>query len=203
VDTEYQMLTLPEKVRRKKQSYIFIRSRLARRNLRKQATLFFGELREFIAARGISDCGPAFMRYLALENGGEMDVEFGFFTDRVHPGGGPVRAGILPSGSFMSTRWTGPFERLGEVNAMLSGWGDHNAIDWDLAETPNGVAYGCRMEIYHVTSRDVRSSDEFQTEIAMMLRPAAETHVVPGVVQLGLGKAPSFSHLPMGNWRNE
>ena len=197
------MLTLPEKVRRKKQPYIFIRSRVARRNLRKQATLFYGELRDFIIAAGVTDCGAPIMRYNTFDNDGEMDVEFGFLTERVHAGAGPVRAGIMPSGSFMSTRWTGPFDRLGEVNAMLSGWGDHNAIDWDLAETPDGVVYGCRVEIYHITSREVSDPSQFQTEIAMMLRPSAEINVVPSLVQLGLGKAPSFSHLPMGNWRNE
>ena len=193
------MLTLPAKVRRKKQPYLYIRSRLSRRNLRKQAVLFYGELRDFIASRGITDAGPGFMRYLAVGRGGELDMEFGYFTDRLHSGGGPVRASMLPSGTFMSMEWTGPFEKLRDVNAMLNGWADHNGVEWDTAETTDGVGYGCRIEIYHVTQRHVSNPQQFRTEVAIMVRPVAEHPAIDDPAQLGEGSASSFSHLPMGN----
>ena len=197
------MLTLPAKVRRKKQPYLFIKTRVSRRSLVKQATVYFGELREFIAARGIGGVGPAFMRYIAVEQNGELDVEFGYFTDRVHQGGGPVRAGILPSGTFMSTQWTGPFENVHDVNAMLNGWADHNSVAWDAAETPDGTRFGCRIEIFHVTPRHVSDPRQFRTEIAIMVRPASDGQSLSETVQPGLGSAASFSHLPIDNWRNE
>jgi effector-binding domain-containing protein len=193
------MLTLPAKVRRKKQPYLYIRSRLSRRNLRKQAVLFYGELRDFIASRGITDVGPGFMRYMAVDRNGGLDMEFGYFTDRLHAGGGPVRAGMLPSGTFMSMEWTGPFEKLRDVNAMLNGWAEHNAIEWDSVETTDGVAYGCRIEIYHVTPRHVSNPEEFRTEVAIMVRPVSEHPAIDAPAQLGAGSASSFSHLPIGN----
>lgn len=193
------MLTLPAKVRRKKQPYLYIRSRLSRRNLAKQAILFYGELRDFIAARGITGVGPGFMRYMAVDRNGGLDMEFGYFTDRLHSGGGPVRAGMLPSGTFMSMEWTGPFEKLREVNAMLNGWADHNGVEWDTVETKDGVGYGCRIEIYHVTQRHVSNPEQFRTEVAIMVRPVAEHPAVDDPAQLGAGSASSFSHLPMGN----
>ncbi|UVC06695.1 hypothetical protein IHQ71_15665 [Rhizobium sp. TH2] len=193
------MLTLPAKVRRKKQPYLYIRSRLSRRNLAKQAILFYGELRDFVAARGITGVGPGFMRYMAVDRDGGLDMEFGYFTDRLHTGGGPVRASMLPSGTFMSMEWTGPFEKLREVNAMLNGWAHHNGVEWDTVETPDGVGYGCRIEIYHATQRHVPSPEQFRTEVAIMVRSVAEQHATDEPAQFGAGSASSFSHLPMDN----
>lgn len=197
------MLTLPAKVRRKKQPYLYIRSRLSRRNLAKQAILFYGELRDFVAARGITGVGPGFMRYMAVDHDGGLDMEFGYFTDRLHSGGGPVRSSMLPSGTFMSMQWNGPFEKLRDVNAMLKGWADHNGVEWDMVETPDGVGYGCRIEIYHVTPRHVANPEQYRTEVAIMVRPVAESPAVGEPAQLGAGSASSFSHLPMDSWRNE
>lgn len=197
------MLTLPAKVRRKKQPYLYIRSRLPRRNLRKQAVLFYGELRDFIAARGIVGTGPGFMRYISVQQDGELDIEFGYFTDRLHTGGGPVRAGTLPSGTFMSTQWTGPFEKVPDVNAMLNGWADHNGVEWEATQTSGSTSYACRIEIYHVTPRHVSDPEQFRTEIAIMVRSATEANVASEIDQPGLGNAPSFSHLAIANWRND
>ena len=127
------MLTLPAKLRRKKQPYLSIRSQLARRNLRRQAVLFFSELRDFMTARGVEDAGPGFMRYLSVDRNGELDMEFGYLTPRIHPGGGPVRSGVLPSGMFMTAEWTGPYEKLPEVNAMLPGWAQHAGIELEAS----------------------------------------------------------------------
>jgi hypothetical protein len=167
------MLTLPAKLRRKKQPYLSIRSQLTRRNLRRQAILFFSELREFMTARGIEDSGPGFMRYLSIDNG-ELDMEFGYLTPRVYAGGGPVRSGMLPTGMFMTAEWTGPFEKLPEVNAMLPGWAQHSGVELDVTETETGIIYGCRLEIYHVTPRHTENPEDFRTEIAVMTRSSID-----------------------------
>jgi effector-binding domain-containing protein len=197
------MLTLPAKLRRKKQPYLSIRSQLGRRNLRRQAVLFFSELRDFMAVKGIDDIGPGFMRYLSIAKTGELDMEFGYLTARAYPGGGPVRSGILPSGTFMTAEWIGPYEKLGEVNAMLRGWAHHSGIELDITETNEATAYGCRMEIYHVSPKHTDDPAHFRTEIAVMTRANGEAGGADRPTQPGEESAPSFSHLPIGNWRNE
>lgn len=196
------MLTLPAKLRRKKQPYLSIRSQLVRRNLRRQAVLFFSELREFMAARGVEDAGPGFMRYLSIGRNGELDMEFGYLTTRVHAGGGPVRSGILPAGTFMMAEWTGPHEKLAEVNAMLPAWARHSGIEIDATETEAGISYGCRLEVYHVSPRHTEDDARFRTEIAILTRSASEAGG-ERPAQPGEDSASSFSHLPIGNWRNE
>jgi effector-binding domain-containing protein len=168
------MLTLPAKTRRKKQPFISMRSQMTRRNLARQAILFFSELRDFIAARAIDDAGPGFMRYLSTSRDGELDMEVGYLTGRLHPGGGPIRSGILPSGTYLGAEWVGPFEKLPEINAMLPGWAAHTGIELDIEETDERTAYGCRLEIYHVTPKHTLDAAKFRTEILVLTRPAVE-----------------------------
>lgn len=169
------MFTLPAKVRRKKHAFISIRSQLARRNLLRQSLLFYSELRDFIATRAIDDAGPGFMRYLSIGRDGELDIEFGYMTGRLHPCGGPVRSGMLPSGTFVSAEWTGAYEKLPEVNAMLPGWARHSGVDLDITETDDATYYGCRAEIYHMTPLRTQDPSQYRTEIILLTRPSSDS----------------------------
>ena len=168
------MLSLPAKNRRKKQPYLAIRSRLFSRQIAKQAQLFLPEVRNFMEQQGLPATGPSFLRYNTISPTGEMDIEFGHFTDKLYAGGGPVRAGILPSGSFMSVTWTGHFNKLSDVHAMLMGWAKIKGVDWDCASTEAGVFFGCRIDIFHKSMRNEPNPERWQTEVAAMLRRAPE-----------------------------
>lgn len=164
------MLSLPVKNRRKKQSYLAIRSRLVRRQLPKQATLFLPEVRNFMEEQSIPYIGPSFFRYNTISASGEMDIEFGHFTDKLYSGSGPVRAGILPAGSFMSVTWTGPYNKLSDVDAMLMGWASIKGVEWDCAATEAGVFFGCRIDIFHKALPEEPDPDKWETEVAVMLK---------------------------------
>jgi effector-binding domain-containing protein len=163
------MLTLPAKTRRKKQPYLSIRSQLPRRNLERQAKLFFMELREFIKTSAIDDMGPGFLRYLTIGADGQLDMEFGYFTNRLHPGGGPFRSGVLPAGLYMTAEWTGPYERLPDIHAMLPGWAAENGVNWQMRQADGETSYGCRLEIFHQSPRHVEDPAQYRTEIAILL----------------------------------
>jgi effector-binding domain-containing protein len=166
------MLTLPVRNRRKKQPYLAIRSRLLERQIRKQGMLFLPEVRNFMIAHGIDANGPAFLRYQTIESSGEMDIEFGVFTDKLYSGSGPVRAGILPAGAYVSVTWFGAYEGLPDVNAMLMGWGEQKRLEWDMATTEAGLFFGCRMSILHKTPRVGAEEAQFETEVAIRLKDA-------------------------------
>lgn len=164
------MLTLPVRNRRKKQPYLAIRSRLLERQIRKQGTLFLPEVRNFMVARGIDAGGPAFLRYQTIDASGEMDIEFGVFTDKLYSGNGPVRSGILPAGAYISVTWHGPYEGLPDANAMLMGWGQQKQLQWDMAATEAGLFFGCRISIFHRTPRIEPDETQFETEVAIKLK---------------------------------
>jgi hypothetical protein len=170
------MLTLPVKNRRKKQPYLAIRSRLFAKQIPKQAQLFLPELRSFMKERGIKNVGPSFLRYNTIDAAGEMDVEFGFFTDKLYAGSGPIRAGILPGGSFMSVTWSGPYNKMTDVDAMLIGWGNIKGVPWDCVATEAGLFYGCRIEIHHASMLEDVTSGNWVTEAAIMVKAQSGEH---------------------------
>jgi hypothetical protein len=170
------MLTLPVKSRRKKQPYLAIRSRLIKRQIPRQAQLFLPEIRKFMEENGITDFGPSFLRYNVIGPNGDMDIEFGHFTDKLHSGSGPIRAGILPGGSFVSVTWKGHYNKLTDVNAMLMGWGKMKGVAWDCAATEAGLFFGCRIDIFHTSMRNEPNPEKWLTEIAVMLKIATDAH---------------------------
>ena len=166
------MLTLPTKIRRKKQPYLAIRSHLSRRQIEKQALLFMSEVRAYMEGQGIEDFGPAFIRFNAFDENGEGDMEFGFFTERQYSAPYPMRSGSLPGGTFTSTIWRGDYERLIEVNTMLLGWGCMTNVQWECAKIDSAGFNGCRLAIFHTTSRTEPDPKDWVTEMAILQKAA-------------------------------
>jgi effector-binding domain-containing protein len=164
------MLTLPVKQRRRKQPYLAIRSRLTARQLPKQAQHFIPEVRKFMRERGIEDIGPSFFRYSMVSGSKEMEIEFGHFTDKVYPGAGPIRSGVLPGGSFMSVTWTGHYSHLTDVHAMLLGWGHMKDVEWDVETIEDRQYFGCRIDVFHKSMRNEPNPDNWVTELAVQLK---------------------------------
>jgi hypothetical protein len=104
---------------------------------------------------------------------------------------------------FMTAEWTGPYEKLREINAMLPGWAQYSGVELDVTETEEGTVFGCRLEIYHVTPKHTDDPESFRTEIAIMTRANAEAGGTERSAQPGEDNALSFSHLPIDSWRNE
>ena len=161
------MMTLPAKTRRKKQPYVAIRSRLFRRQIEKQALLFLSEVRGYLEKQAIV-VGAPFLRFAPFDANGEGDMEFGFFTERQYGVPTPMRSGVLPGGSYMSAIWRGGYERLYDVNMMLLGWGKMTDTQWETAVLEQGGLQGCRLAIFHQTSRHMPDPQDWLTELAFL-----------------------------------
>ncbi len=168
------MLSLPVISRRKKQPYLAIRSNLGMRQLKKQGPLFLSEVSAFMKARGIESEGPAFFRYNSMDDDGQMEMEFGFFTSKSYPGAGPVRSGILPSGRFATSTWHGPYDKLRDVTAMVIGWAKETGVAWDVEKTEKGEIFACRLEVYEIGPADISDSSQWQTDVAIKVADPAE-----------------------------
>ena len=167
------MLTLPTKIRRKKQPYIAIRSRLSRRQLERQAIVFLTELRSYMVTNAFDVIGPAYFRFNAFEDNGEADMEFGFFTDKQYTVPYPMRSGLLPGGTFTTVTWQGEYSRLDDVNLVLLGWGAINKIAWEDAKIDGAGFEGCRLAIFHKTPRIEPNAENLLTELAILHKTAA------------------------------
>ncbi|MBL0374389.1 hypothetical protein JJB09_20455 [Rhizobium sp. KVB221] len=168
------MLTLPEKVRRKKQPYLAIRARLLQRQISKQARLYYPELRQYMQAQGIAETGHSFLRYNLVSQSSELELEFGYFTDKLHPGGGPMRGGMMPGGTFTSVTWRGDYSGLRDAHAMLTGWGSITGAEWDATHTDAGIQYGCRLAVFKKSMLEGLPPEDWITEIAVLHKSASE-----------------------------
>lgn len=161
------MLTLPETARRKKQPYLAIRSSLTMRQIKKQGPLFLSEVRAFMEQKGYDDRGPAFFRYDQIDEGGQLEMEFGYFTGKHHAGAGPVRSGILPSGRYITVVWQGTYDRLADVTAMLVGWAKETGVSWDVERQGTNEIFAGRLEIYHDDLMSQPDPAKWRTEVAI------------------------------------
>lgn len=165
------MMTLPAKIRRKKQPYVAIRSRLSRRQIEKQALLFMSEVRGHLEANGV-EVGSPFLRFSPFIEG-EGEMEFGFFTERQHQVPAPMRSGVLPGGTYTSATWRGDYGRLADVNTLLLGWGKMTSTHWESAVLDKGGLQGCRLAIFHKTSRHAPDPQDWLTELAFLHKSSA------------------------------
>jgi hypothetical protein len=143
------MLTLPERVRFKKQPYLSLRSRLNARQLMTQAQVFLAEVRSELQSQQVTDYGRAFFRFNLFAPNGEMEIEFGYFTPRLLPAKTPFRSAYMPGGLFMSVQWSGPYDRLREVHSMLRGWMGVMGCPPEQNPGADGMAYACCLNIFH------------------------------------------------------
>ena len=76
--------------------------------------------------------------------------------------------GELPAGTYASLLYTGHYDNLMEVNAVLIGWAAHKGIVWDSTETAEGEAFAARVETYF--DPPVGDPNTWRTEVAIRVR---------------------------------
>ena len=86
---------------------------------------------------------------------------------------------------------------------LFRSWAQHTGVELDMTVTGDTTVFGCRLEIYHISPRHTEDSSNFRTEITILTRSGSEAGLAERQSQPGEDSAPSFSHLPIGNWRNE
>jgi hypothetical protein len=167
------MLTLPERVRFKKQPYISLRSRLNPRQLMTQAQVFLGEVRAELRSQQVADYGLGFFRYNLFAPNGEMEVEFGYFTPRLLTTKTPFRAAYMPGGHFMSVNWHGHYDRVREVHFMLRGWMSVMGCPPDQTRSADGIAFACCLNIFHRSMAHDPDPATWITQVAYALPPGS------------------------------
>jgi len=163
------MLTLPTIVERKPQFYVAVKDRVALSEMKPVVDRAFGTLFGWLGRKSIQPAGAAFFRYNVIDMAGRLEIEFSVpVTERVE-GEGDIIAGTLPAGRYGQVTWTGPYEALFDVNAVLIGWAREKGIRWDMAETPEGDRFAARFEIYENDPSTVESPTDLITTVAIKI----------------------------------
>jgi effector-binding domain-containing protein len=141
------MLSLPCIVERPATPYVA---------LRKDVTLPFddeipailAQLSAYLAQRGLEAVGPVFFKHNVVDMP-HLQMEFG--VPLAHPveAGGEFTSGMLPAGRHAEITYTGPYDDLITVNAVLIGWSKHAGLVFDSRRQPDGEWFAHRSEILH------------------------------------------------------
>ncbi len=80
----------------------------------------YGEVFEYLGARGVAPAGPPFARFTMEPDA--FEVEAGAPVRQPLPAHGHVVPGTLPAGPVAVTTHIGPYDTLGQALDVLQGW---------------------------------------------------------------------------------
>ena len=143
------MLSLPKVLPQPVRAYMAITETIAMADFDLKASTLLAEVYGWLAARGIAAAGPAFLRHNFIGPDCDLEIAFGVVVAAPVPGDGRVMSGALPAGDYGVVRFTGDYDQLFEVNAVLVGWAKERGVVWDVASGPGGDRFAARVECYH------------------------------------------------------
>ncbi|WP_243073951.1 GyrI-like domain-containing protein [Microbacterium sp. SS28] len=125
------------------------------------------EVFDWLAAKGIAPAGAAFWKYDVIDMERRLVIETGVPVAEQVEGDSRVRRGLLPAGRYATVIHVGHPQTLMSATARLLEWGREQGLTWDVAPTPNGDRWGCRLETY--LDEPGQDMNEWATELAFKL----------------------------------
>jgi GyrI-like small molecule binding domain len=134
----------------------------------------FPELVGWLSEHRVEPAGTPFIRTLEADRDGEaLELEVGFPVDAPVAAGGPVRAGVLPAGRYLTVVHTGPYRSETErdiavARAALTAWAAEREIVYST-RSERGEALACAVD--HLLVGPVEESDytKWKTEFAYLI----------------------------------
>jgi len=128
------------------------------------------DLLAWMDAHSLAPAGPPFFRYHVIDMERELLVEAGVPVDEaIAQPGGDVAPGVLPAGTYAVTTHVGHPDELVQVTADLLAYGDAHGWVWDRHETPDGDAWGSRLELLLTDPRVEPDMSRWETQLAFRL----------------------------------
>ena len=128
-----------------------------------------GSLRE----RGLVMDGPPLIRYDVIDMARELEIEVGVPVADPAPADGRVMPGVLPAGRYATLTYTGDYSGLVAANAALQEWAAAEGLAFDQWSTPQGDAFGGRIESYLTDPGDEPDPAKWETEVSYRLADAS------------------------------
>lgn len=130
----------------------------------------FADLFAWLADHSLTPAGPPFFRYDVIDMDRGMVVEAGVpLAESVHWADGDVVPGVLPAGRYVLTSHVGPPEELVQVTASVLAWADAEGLELDRWSTPEGDAWGCRLELQLSDPRVEPDMTGWETQLVFRL----------------------------------
>jgi effector-binding domain-containing protein len=117
-------------------------------------------LSAYLAQRGLPATGPLILKHNVVDMP-RLQMEFAVPVAHPVEAEGEFTSGVLPGGRHAEITYTGPYDDLVTVNAVLIGWARHAGLVFDSRRQPDGEWFAHRSEICHIgpaESLDLRTT---------------------------------------------
>jgi effector-binding domain-containing protein len=169
-------MTEPQIEQRAERPYLGIRSEVPTGGIRTVVDRAFPQLFAWLREHGIQPSGPPFIRFHEVSPAGEpLEIESAApVGDAVAaPDGGPVGAGVLPAGRYVTAVHIGPYRHdsvpdLGHAQAALKDWTGRHGI---VCSRPSdrGESLACYVEHYRIGPPMEADWTKWETELAYLI----------------------------------
>ncbi|WP_103352715.1 GyrI-like domain-containing protein [Amycolatopsis sp. CA-128772] len=122
-----------------------------------------------LAAHGVTPAGAPFFRYRVLHPGPRFTVEAGVPIDGGYTPDEPAFLGELPAGRYVRETYVGAPDGLAAATGAVLAWGAAEGLIWDRTETPDGEAWGGRLEVLRSNPREVPDPTQWVTDLLFRL----------------------------------
>lgn len=128
----------------------------------------FDELFAAFAGAGIEPNGMEFIKFNLIDMP-RLEIEVGMTTDAEIPLSGRLIGSALPAGRYVSLTYTGSYNDLMDVTAMLIGWAKEKGLNSDSRDTPQGEQFACRLEVHDNNPSMEPDPNKLQTTLMIKL----------------------------------
>ena len=152
---------------RKEQPYVAIRIEVPMTDISRECPPLIGEVMQWLQANGLSPSGSPFFRYLNFGEYETIDVGWPVAT-LPSKLSGRIHAAVLPAGRYVTALYTGPYHGIpGETQRFLEAC-ERDDVPLDVSPPPK--RWGGYVEWYITDPREVSDPQQWQTEIAILLK---------------------------------
>ena len=135
----------------------------------------FPELFGWLGSHGIEPAGPPFIRFLELSGEGQpLRFEIGAPTSELPDADGPVHAGTLPGGRYVTYLHVGPYTHaevtdLADAHSTLAAWAEREGIRLESSPTARGTAFEASVERYLTDASREPDWSKWETELSHLI----------------------------------
>jgi DNA gyrase inhibitor GyrI len=169
-------MTEPEIQQRHEQPYLGIRSEVPTGGIRSVVDSAFPQLFAWLGEHGVQPSGPPFIRYHELDRAGEpLEIESAAPVSDANAAtdAGPVRAGVLPAGRYVTLVHVGPYTHdsvpdLVDAQTALKGWTEEHGV---VCSRPSdrGESLPCCVEHFRIGPPMEADWTKWETELAYLI----------------------------------
>jgi effector-binding domain-containing protein len=154
---------------RPERHYVAIREQVSMEGFGELLAPLWDEVFASLRARGVAPDGPPLIRYGVIDMARQLEIEVGAPVAEPMAADGRVVPGVLPAGRYARLTHTGDYSGLIAATAALQDWAEGRGMVFDQWTTPDGDAFGGRVEWYVTDPGDEPDPAKWETEVAYRL----------------------------------